>query len=122
LSESMTQGAPEPYSSTELKARFFRVLGDPVRMGILELLLEGEKNVSEIVSRLGMSQSRVSNHLACLRWCGLVSVRRKGSFIYYSLADEQLRELLEIANDRVEHFARSLASCGKLDEEGVPSY
>ncbi len=122
MSEAITQGAQEPYSDTELKARFFRVLGDPVRMGILELLLEGEKNVSEIVSKLGMSQSRVSNHLACLRWCGLVSVRRKGSFIYYSIADEQLRTLLELANDRVDHFAQSLASCGKLNEEGVPSY
>src|SRR5207302_9218168 len=59
-------------------ARLFRVLGNPTRLGILGLLLERPRTVSELIERLGCSPSRASNHLACLRWCGLVEARRRG--------------------------------------------
>ena len=48
-------------------ARLFRVLGNPTRLGILELLLDRPRTVTELIDRLGSSPSRVSNHLACLR-------------------------------------------------------
>src|SRR5437899_904509 len=51
-------------------ARFFRVLGDPTRLRILELLLAGPRAVSELTAAAGAPRARVSNHLACLRWCG----------------------------------------------------
>lgn len=51
-------------------ARFFRVLGDPTRLRILELLHRGERSVGELVAAVGQPQPRVSTHLACLRQCG----------------------------------------------------
>src|SRR5580765_8457820 len=66
-------------------ARLFRVLGNPTRLGILELLQERPHTVSELVERLGCSPSRVSNHLACLRWCGFVEAERWGRTATYSI-------------------------------------
>lgn len=77
-----------------LKAKLFRGFADSSRLSILELLRDGEKTVSELVSATGLTQSNVSNHLACLRECGLVSARPEGRFTLYSLADETVRNLL----------------------------
>ncbi len=107
---------------TALRARLFRILGDATRLAILELLLEGEKSVSELVAAIGAPQSRVSNHLACLRWCGLVSVRRQGNYIYYRIADPRVEAMLALAREQTADFAAALASCGRLVDEGVPSY
>ncbi len=60
--------ASEP-RETEALSRYFRVLGDPTRLRILEALLERERTVSELVHVVAAPQSRVSNHLACLKWC-----------------------------------------------------
>src|SRR6266498_965377 len=59
-------------------ARYFRVLGDPTRLAILRLLAERRHNVTELCLELRASQSNVSNHLACLRWCELVRATRIG--------------------------------------------
>ncbi|MDP9366373.1 MAG: metalloregulator ArsR/SmtB family transcription factor, partial [Chloroflexota bacterium] len=82
----------------EITAKFFHGLSDLTRLRIVELLLdEGEKNVGELVSILGQPQSRVSNHLACLRWCGYVDSRREGKFVYYRVSDPRVRQLLDLA-------------------------
>ncbi len=109
-------------NTTALRARMFHVFGDATRLAILELLLDGEKSVSELVAAIGAPQSRVSNHLACLRWCGLVSVRREGNYIYYRIADPRVEAMLELAGEQATDFAEALASCGRLGDEGVPSY
>src|SRR5919204_3027668 len=57
----------------DLLAKYFRVLGDRKRLRILELVSEGERSVGELAELLGEPQSKVSNHLACLRWCGFVA-------------------------------------------------
>jgi len=63
-------GVPESLRQRAgVMARFFRGIDDPTRVLILELLLQGEKNVSELVELLGSPQGRVSTHLGCLRWC-----------------------------------------------------
>src|SRR5262249_3289363 len=80
-----------------LYARFFRVLGDPTRIRLLHLLLEspsGEYSVGELTAALDAPQSRISTHLGCLRWCGLVQARRAGKLVYYRVADTRVRELL----------------------------
>ena len=62
------------FKRLDVTARFFRVLGDPTRLKVLELLLEdGEVNVGAMLRRLGIAQGRLSSHLACLRWCGYVT-------------------------------------------------
>src|SRR5829696_3117287 len=91
LSESPT----EP----ELVGKYFRALGDPTRLRILELLREhGELSVSELVERLRLSQPKVSNHLACLRWCGFVEARREHRVVHYRLADQRVADMLELAD------------------------
>ena len=59
---------PSAPAESDLVAKYFRGLGDPIRLRILELLRsEGELSVGELVGRLGLAQPKVSNHLACLR-------------------------------------------------------
>src|SRR5438309_10637428 len=67
-------------------ARFFRVLGDPTRLQILELLGAGERTVSERVSAAAQPQPRISTHLACVRHCGFVETERRGTAAVYRLA------------------------------------
>ena len=95
-------------------AKFFHGLSDLTRLRIVELLLEGEKNVSELVALLGQPQSRVSNHLACLRWCGYVGSRRDGKFVYYRVADPRVRELLELARGVTADHAAAILGCTRM--------
>src|SRR6185437_15045176 len=82
---------------TELTARFFNGLADPTRLRIVELLLERPYTVGEIVARLGLRQSRVSNALVCLKWCGFVEARREGRNMWYAVSDPRIRELMGLA-------------------------
>ena len=91
-------------------AKYFRGLGDPIRLRILELLRnERELSVGELVDRLELPQPKVSNHLACLRWCGFVEARREGRTVYNRIADARVATMLELAHsllaDNVEHVA-----------------
>ena len=95
-------------------AKFFHGLSDLTRLRIVELLLDGEKNVSELVVLLGQPQSRVSNHLACLRWCGYVDCRREGKFVYYRVADPRVRQLLDLARGVIADHAASILSCTRM--------
>ncbi len=100
-----------------LTSRFFQVLSDPTRVHIVELLLDGEKNVSELVQALGMQQGRVSSHLACLKWCGFIGTRREGKYIYYRVTDPRLRDLMGLAHQLLADNAGEIASCFRLDSE-----
>jgi DNA-binding transcriptional ArsR family regulator len=98
-----------------ITAKFFHGLSDLTRMRIVELLLdEGEKNVSELVAILGQPQSRISNHLACLRWCGYVDSRREGKFIYYRIADPRVQQMLALARDVIADHAAAILSCTRI--------
>ena len=63
-------------------ARFFKGLGDPIRLRILQFLEGGEQSVSEIVDHLDLPQNQVSMHLKCLRWCGYVKTRKEGRYVF----------------------------------------
>lgn len=91
-------------------ARYFHVLAHPTRVRVLELLIEGDRNVSDLVEAIGGGQSRISNHLSCLRWCGFVTSERVGREVVYALADPAVEQLLGIARgqfrtDRAAHLA-----------------
>ena len=98
-------------SAPELTAKFFRGLGDPTRVKILHLLLDGDKNVGELVELVGSPQGRVSSHLACLRWCGYVISYRDGKNVYYTLADSRVKELLELAQRILTDNAERIIAC-----------
>lgn len=72
----------------------FRSLGDPTRLAILQRLAGGEARVVDLTGELGLAQSTVSKHLACLRDCGLVDFRVEGRQSFYSLARPELLDLL----------------------------
>lgn len=101
--------------NVEIAAKFFRGLGDPTRLKILNLLLEGDKNVSELVELLGNPQGRVSSHLGCLRWCGYVMSYQQGRFTYYRITDERVRQILELAASMIPANAEYIACCPVID-------
>ena len=96
-------------------ARFFKGLGDPVRLRILELLEDGERSVGEIVGHLGLAQNTVSMHLGCLRWCGYVSTRREGRYVFYSLADPRVTEIVKLAAELLEGSEVYVMACEVID-------
>ena len=96
-------------------AKFFRALGDASRLKILTVLMEGERNVGDLVERVGLSQGRVSIHLACLTQCGFVKAERQGKFVYYSIADESVRQLLEISQLMIAKNAERIWACTRVD-------
>jgi len=100
-------------------ARFFRVLSDPTRLGILELLVEAPRTVSELVEALGCPQSRVSNHLACLRWCELVDDERHGRQVTYRIRDRRVRGLVEAARSMAAEHRDHLVSCQRIGPDWI---
>jgi DNA-binding transcriptional ArsR family regulator len=100
-----------------LLARVFAGVSDTTRLSILLLLLEHERNVSELVSLVGASQGRVSMHLQCLRWCGFVSSERRGKFVYYRVRDPRVRQLVKLAQELVVLHGEQLATCDVLTAE-----
>jgi len=95
-------------------ARFFRVLGDPTRLKIIELLLQREHSVTELAEATGLSQSRISNHLACLRWCKFVETERQSRRILYRVADPGIRTLLNEVGQLSREHCEHLASCRRI--------
>lgn len=103
--------------SADLYARFFRALGDPTRVRLLSLLLDapaGESSVGELVAAIHAPQGRVSTHLGCLRWCGLVQARREGKQVYYRVVDPRVRELFAVSGAVLRDHAAGVASCGLI--------
>lgn len=96
-------------------ARYFRILGDPTRLGILELLADRRLNVTDLCAQLGASQSNVSNHLACLRWCELVRSTRIGREQIYELTDQNVTLLVQAVTEVMHpELLDKLRSCRRL--------
>jgi DNA-binding transcriptional ArsR family regulator len=84
---------PEPLA--ELIARRFRVIGEPMRIRLLDRLREGEATVHELTEALGASQQNVSKHLQVLLEAGIVGRRKEGNRAHYAIADESVFALCE---------------------------
>jgi ArsR family transcriptional regulator len=97
--------SPEPLEPAQgdtppiyrLKAEFFRLLGHPARVRILELLRDGERSVGELQAALGLDSSGTSQHLTAMRRQGLLENRRAGTSVFYRVKDPRIFQLLEIA-------------------------
>src|SRR6266536_465415 len=81
----------------QAKAEFFKTLGHPARIRVLELLSEREYAVGEMLPGVGVEATNLSQPLGVLRRAGLVSFRKEGSAVYYSLTSPQVAELLAVA-------------------------
>jgi len=80
-----------------VKAEFFRVLGHPARVRILELLRDGERGVGELQASLGLDSSGTSQHLGVLRRQGVLDSRKEGTSVFYRVRDPRMFQLLEVA-------------------------
>src|SRR2546430_16119565 len=108
---------PEAPVEADLVAKSFRGLGEPTRLRILELLRdEGELSVGELVQRLGVPQPKVSNHLACLRWCGFIEARRQHRVVFNRIADTRALKMLELAHALLEDNGEPIAACWRIVE------
>lgn len=102
-------------SDLTLMAKFFRALGDPTRLRLVQAVLDEEKNVSELVEITGSPQGRVSSHLACLRWCGYVTTRQEGRSVYYRVTDPRVRKLVDLASRLVRDNTDRIRACTIVD-------
>lgn len=110
---------PVPPEVVQQVSDYFSVLGEPMRLRILNLLRDGEKCVQDLVEATETSQANVSKHLKVMLQAGILTRRSKGTLAYYSVEDELIFELCNLVCDRLatrieqqaQHFrAFSLAS------------
>jgi DNA-binding transcriptional ArsR family regulator len=106
--------------SIRLKAKLFRGFSDPSRLLILETLRQGAMTVTEIVNATRLSQPNVSNHLSCLRDCGLVDMEQQGRYVVYRLNGEQVGQLLDLADRILADFAQGIYACTRYNVQGDP--
>jgi ArsR family transcriptional regulator, cadmium/lead-responsive transcriptional repressor len=92
-------------------AALFRSLADPTRLAIVRQLATGPARVVDLTRPLGLAQSTVSKHLACLRDCGLVTARPAGRATVYSLAQPALADLLAAAETLLEATGNAVTLC-----------
>lgn len=103
---------PASPATSDLVAKYFRGLGDPTRLRIVELLRdEGELTVGEIATRLQIAQPKLSNHLACLRWCGFLEDRKQGRAVFNRIADSRVLAMLQLAEGLLADNAEHVAAC-----------
>lgn len=100
----------------DLQAKLFRGFSDPSRLAILQALRDSPLNVSEIVEITGLSQSNTSNHLACLRECGLVVSEQDWRYVIYRLSDDRVGELLDLAESLLADVAQGVYACTRYDQ------
>jgi ArsR family transcriptional regulator, cadmium/lead-responsive transcriptional repressor len=110
---------PAPGPALAARARYFRVLGDPTRLRMLEALFEGERTVAELVSITGAPRTRISNHLACLKWCRFVTARRQGRHVVYRVADPRVADLLALSKGLSVERCGYLARCRRIGPEWI---
>ncbi len=91
----MTLPHPLPDPLVELIAKRFRVIGEPMRIRLLDRLREGEASVHELTEATGATQQNVSKHLGVLHAAGIVARRKEGTRTVYAIADDSVLELCE---------------------------
>jgi DNA-binding transcriptional ArsR family regulator len=107
---------PLPDPLVELVAARFRVMGEPMRIRLLDRLREDEQGVGELAEGLGASQQNVSKHLAVLYQAGIVSRRKEGNRVVYAIADPSIFALCEMVCGGLQQQAAELS---QLLEEPV---
>jgi len=105
----------------QVKAEFFRALGHPARVRVLELLRGGEMTVGDLQGELGIDSSGTSQHLGAMRRQGILEARKEGTSVYYRVRDPRVFQLLESARQVIEsHLEEANALLDELGEEPPP--
>ncbi len=92
---------PVPTEVVHQVAEYFSILGEPMRLKILNLLRDGEKCVQDLVEATNTSQANVSKHLKVMVQAGILTRRSKGTLAYYSIKDDLIFELCNLVCDRL---------------------
>ena len=95
-----------PDAFLDLMAEKFRMLSDPTRLAILRTLMQGERNVSQVVEETGRNQANVSKHLKLLADAGLVTRRKDGLQVFYRLDDPLVDRLCKLVCETIVHDAQ----------------
>ena len=115
MTDRLAHPLPDPL--VELIARRFRILGEPMRIKLLDQLRDGPATVGELTAASGASQQNVSKHLGVLLDAGMVSRSREGNFARYEIADPILFDLCELVCGRFRQQLQDLDSI--LDQGGI---
>ena len=99
---------PIPDDLVELIARRFRVLGEPMRIKLLDQLRQGEASVNELAEVLDASQQNVSKHLTVLAEAAILVRRKKGTHVYYRIVDDSVFALCDQVCGSVQQQLRAL--------------
>ena len=116
-----TRTAAEPTTQIhKVKAEFFRTLGHPLRVRVLELLKDGEMTVGDLQAELGIDSSGASQHLSAMRRQGILEARKEGTSVYYKVRDPRVFQMLESAKQVIgSHLEDANALLGELGEQGA---
>ncbi|MFK9119528.1 ArsR/SmtB family transcription factor [Peribacillus frigoritolerans] len=95
----------------DLKVKLIHGFSNKTRIQILESIKDQEKTVSQIVEELNGNQSNISQHLACLKGCGIIVGRNEGKYSYYSLRNQQIQELLTMFDVVLQDVQNDVACC-----------
>lgn len=98
-------------NSLDLKIKLIHGFSNKVRLQILDCIKDKEKTVSQIVEETKGNQSNISQHLACLKGCGIIVGRNEGKYIYYSLRNERIRELLDMFDNVLDDVHSEVECC-----------
>jgi DNA-binding transcriptional ArsR family regulator len=121
MNNSLLEAGPRTHGRDNLRvaACLFRALSDPSRLEILRHLQLGPHRVVDLVDHLGLAQSTVSQHLACLRDCGLVRSQPRGRASEFSLdPDVPVTQLLAAGEQVLDATGAAVALCPTLSQEG----
>lgn len=112
MAVSITRASVEPGVEVDVAAKAFSALGDPVRLRILELLLErGELTVGQLTELVPVTQPRVSVHLRCLTNCGFAAVRREGRNAFYCVSGPYVSAVLAVMKQHAADNRDSIRAC-----------
>lgn len=112
---SIIEPTPQPLPDSVLVAKLLRALGDPTRLRIIEILMDGPRFQKQIIAEVGLSQGQVSSHLACLTWCGLVGAKRQGRHVEYVIGDPRVVGIVDLARATLEGTESAIAQCRRVD-------
>jgi len=94
-----------------MKVKLIHGFSNKTRIQILESIKNQEKTVSQIIEEINGNQSNISQHLACLKGCGIIVGRNEGKYCYYSLRNNQIRDLLKMFDVVLEDVQNDVACC-----------
>jgi DNA-binding transcriptional ArsR family regulator len=95
----------------DMKVKLIHGFSNKTRLQILECIKDQEKTVSQIVEKINGNQSNISQHLACLKGCGIIIGRNEGKYCYYSLRNQNIRDLLAMIDVVLEDVQNDVACC-----------